>query len=229
MSHHRVGVGAILHIGGNTAMRYAIFKMGMLVGILAVFAVGARPQKQATQEQKTEPQFQAAPSSPSGMMGGGMMGHDSSTMAEMGAIHELMVNHDRIHCTVTNLTDGIRTVTESDDPQTAKLIKEHVSDMDQRVNAGNDPGLPIESPALHSIFRNADKIQTSIQTTANGVIVVQTSTDPETVAVLQKHASEVNDLVKGGMAAMHAAMMQNGMHGGMMENPPKGEAPSQPA
>ncbi len=177
----------------------------------------------ATAQQTTTP-----PRGTTGM-GPAMMGHDSSTMAEMGAIHELMVNHDRINRTVTNLADGIRTVTESDDPQTAKLIQEHVSGMDQRVRAGNDPGLPMESPALHSIFRNADKVHTSIQITANGVIVVQTSTDPETVAVLQKHASEVSDLVKGGMAAMHAAMMQNGMHGGMMGNPPKGETPSQSA
>jgi hypothetical protein len=161
------------------------------------------------------------------MMGGGMMGHhDASTMAEMGAIHELMVNHDRINRAVTNLTDGIRTVTESDDPEIAKTIKEHVLSMNQRVSAGNDPGLPMESPALHSIFRNADKVQTSIQTTAKGVVVVQTSTDPQTVAALQKHASEVSDLVKGGMAAMRAAMMKNGMRHGMMGNPPKSETPA---
>jgi hypothetical protein len=203
----------------------------MLLGILAVFAVGAQPQKQATQEQRTEPNSQAAPSRPSGMMGGGMMrggmmGGDTSTMAEMRAIHELMINHDRIHRTVTNLTDGIRTITESDDPETAKTIQEHVLTMNQRLSAGNDPGLPMESPALRSIFRNADKVQTSIQTTAKGVIVVQTSTDPETAAALQEHASEVSDLVKGGMAAMRAAMMKNGMHGGMMGNPPKGETPA---
>jgi hypothetical protein len=168
------------------------------------------------------------PTMPPGRMAGlgpAMMGHDSSTMAEMGVIYELMVNHDRINRTVTNLTDGIRTVTESDDPQMAKIIKEHVSSMDQRVRAGNDPGSPIESPALHSIFRNADKVHTSIQTTANGVVVVQTSTDPQTVAALQKHASEVSDLVKGGMAAMREAMMNNGMHGGMMGNPPNSGTP----
>jgi hypothetical protein len=98
--------------------------------------------------------------------------------------------------------------------------------MDQRVRAGNDPGLPMESSALHSIFRNADKVQTSIQTTTNGVIVVQTSTDPETVAALQEHASEVSALVKDGMAAMRAAMMKNGMRHGMMGNPPKSETPT---
>jgi len=146
-----------------------------------------------------------------GMMG---MGHDSTTMAQMGVIHELIMNHDRVRRTVTNLPDGIRTVTESDDPRLAMLIRTHVASMDQRVKTGDDPGLPMESEAVHSIFRDRDKIRTTTELTANGVVVVQTSTDPKTVAVLQQHAAEVSDLVRGGMAALRAAMMKNG--GGMM-------------
>jgi hypothetical protein len=120
--------------------------------------------------------------------------------------------------TVTNLPDGIRTVTETDDPRIAELIKTHVAGMGERVKAGSDPGLPIESPALHSIFRDKEKIRTTYETTATGVIVVQTSTDAATVAALQQHASEVSDFVKSGMAAMRSAMMRNGgmMHGGPM-------------
>jgi hypothetical protein len=159
----------------------------------------------------------------SGMSGGpGMMmgaGHDSATTAQLGVIHELLANHDRIKRTVTNLPDGIRTVTESDDPQTAQWIKTHVASMGERVSAGDDPGLPIETPSLHSIFRDKDKIRTTVETTEKGVVVVQTSSDPNTVASLQQHASEVTDLVQGGMAALHTAMMQNAggsMHGGMM-------------
>ena len=157
-----------------------------------------------------------------GMMGAMGMGHDSTTMAEMRLIHDLIANHDRIKRTVANLPDGIRTVTESDDPRVAQLIKTHIASMGERVRAGNDPGLPIESPALHSIFRDKDKIQTTYETTANGVIVVQTSNDSKTVAALQQHASEVSDLVKGGMAALHLAMVRNGsvmMHGRMMRGP----------
>ena len=154
-----------------------------------------------------------------GMMMG--MGHDPTTMAQLGAIHELIVNHDRIRRTVTNLPNGIRTVTESDDPQIAQLIKEHVASMAERVDARSDPGLPIESPALHAILRNGDKVQTTVETTANGSIVVQTSSDPETVAALQKHAAEVSDLVSGGMEAVHTAMMRNGgiMHEGVQHGP----------
>ena len=91
-----------------------------------------------------------------GMMG---MGHDPATMAQLGDIHALLINHDRIKRTVTNLPDGIRTVTESDDPQIAALIKNHVAEMGKRVKAGDDPGLPIESPALHAIFREQGQDQ----------------------------------------------------------------------
>ena len=149
-------------------------------------------------------------------MGPGMMGmaHDEATMSQLQVIHTMLVNHDRITRTVTNLHNGIRTVTESDDPALAGQIKTHVADMGKRVGAGDDPGLPIESEALHSIFRNKDKIHTTYETTAKGIVVVQTSDDAQTVAALQAHAAEVTDLVHGGMAALQTAMMKN--HGGMM-------------
>jgi hypothetical protein len=57
-------------------------------------------------------------------------------------------------------------------------------------------------------LRNGDKVRTTVETGPKGVVVVQRSTDPETVAALQQHASEVSDLVQGGMAAMHSAMMK---------------------
>ena len=68
-------------------------------------------------------------------------------MDERRDLHELFTNHDKIKRTVTNLTDGIRTVTESDDPQIAATIKKHVAEMGKRVEEGRDPGLPIESPS----------------------------------------------------------------------------------
>ena len=154
----------------------------------------------------------------SGMMGmgAGMMGMNggSATMDERRDIHGLLFNHDRVKRTVTNLPDGIRTVTESDDPEVAATIKKHVADMGKRVEEGRDPGLPIESPALHSIFRDKDKIKTTYETTEKGIVVVQTSTDATAVKALQDHAAEVTDLAQRGMVAAHEAMMKNG--GGMM-------------
>jgi hypothetical protein len=157
-------------------------------------------------------------------MGPGMMGmaHDEATMSQLQVIHTMLVNHDRITRTVTNLPNGIRTVTESDDPALAAQIKTHVADMGKRVGTGDDPGLPIESEALHSIFRDKDKIHTTYEITAKGTAVVQTSDDAQTVAALQAHAAEVTDLVQGGMAALQTAMMKNHggiMGGGMMHGP----------
>jgi hypothetical protein len=159
------------------------------------------------------------------MMGPAMMGmrHDGATMAQMGVIHALFANHGSIKRTVANLPDGIRTVTESDDPQVAALIKEHVASMHERVARGDDPGLPIESPSLRAIFKNYQKIQTRVEQTAKGIAVVQTSNEPTVVADLQQHASEVTDFVREGMIALHAAMMRNG--GGMMHGPMMGGSP----
>ena len=162
---------------------------------------------------------------PGMMMGMGQMGrmtHDAATMSQLQVIHTLLTNHDRIKRTVTNLPNGIRTVTESDDPALAAQIKGHAASMTARVSKGDDPGLPIETPSVHAIFHDNKKIHTSYETTPKGIVVVQTSDDAKTVASLQQHASEVTDLVHGGMAALQTAMMKNhgGMMGGMMMRGP---------
>ena len=146
-----------------------------------------------------------------GMMRGMAMGvHDGSdaTSAELDDIHALFQKNDRITRTVVNLPDGIRTLTESDDPAMAQTIKDHVAGMMQRVGEKRDPNLPIESPALKAIFQHYDKIETRIETTDKGILVTQTSNDPEAVTALQTHAGEVTDFAKRGMAAMHDAMMR---------------------
>ena len=168
-----------------------------------------------------------------GQMGGGMMAMGgpgmmammggNATAAERSDIHGLLFNHASIKRSVTNLPDGIRTVTESDDPQVAATIKKHVAYMGKRVDEGRDPGLPIESAALHVIFLDKNKIKTTYETTEKGIVVIQTSADAGAVKALQDHAAEVTDLAQRGMIAAQEAMMKNGgmmgrgmMAGGMM-------------
>lgn len=151
-----------------------------------------------------------------GGMGMGFMvgaGRDSATRAQMAVFHELVMNHERLTRSVTDLPDGIRTVTESDDPRLAQFIKEHVLAMDARVVKADDPNLPMESPALHAIFRDNAKVKTTIEQTARGVIVTQTSADAAVATALQQHARDVSDLVARGPAAMHDAMMKNAAPG----------------
>jgi hypothetical protein len=137
-------------------------------------------------------------------MGGPMAGHmqngDASFADDMRLVHAMLFDHDKIKRTVANLPDGIRTVTESDDPGIARAIKAHVASMEKRLNDGRIFNL--FSPTLPVLFENRDKIKTVVEVTETGSIVTQTSGDAKVVAGLQAHAIEVSELARDGMAAM---------------------------
>lgn len=133
---------------------------------------------------------------------------DDAFAGDMAVVHEMLAAHDKIARTVTNLHNGIRTVTESDDPHVAKEIKDHVASMAGRLNDGRV--FNVASRTLPTIFANNEKIRTRIEQTPKGVIVTQTSTDPATVAALQAHAAEVSDLARGGTVALMRQMTANG-------------------
>jgi len=143
----------------------------------------------------------------SGPMAGGMQHGDASFQDDMRLVHAMLLDHDKIKRTVTNLPDGIRTVTESEDPQVARAVKSHVASMGKRLGEGRIFNL--FSPTLPVLFENKDKISTVVETTEKGSIVTQTSSDPKVVAALQAHAVEVSELARDGMAAMMRSAMAN--------------------
>ena len=106
---------------------------------------------------------------------------------------------------MTNLPNGIRTVTESDDPQVVQTIKAHVASMSERLKDGRE--FNIFSTTLPVLFDNRDKITSKIEMTAKGSIVTRTSTDAKVVVALQGHAGEVTELVQEGPVAMRRGMM----------------------
>lgn len=132
---------------------------------------------------------------------------DNAFTSDMDVVHKLLFEHDKIKRTVTNLPNGVRTVTESSDPQVTRYIKEHVASMNQRLRDGRV--FNIASPTLPAIFQSASKIHTQIEQTPDGVIFTQTSDDPAIVAALQTHAGEVSDLAREGIVALHRTMMAN--------------------
>lgn len=217
------GTADMTRLRDRITYQYEVTPLGGRVRIVtrdaaALSAVHAFLHFQIADHQTGDPGVVQQSSAPGRTMRGtgrpGMMmmqgGQDAGAMAQMRGIHELFANHDRMTRTVTNLPDGIRTVTESDDPRVAKLITDHVASSRKQVESGIDPGLPIESAALRAIYAHYDKIVTTVEATEKGVVVVQTSTDPQVVAALQQHAAEVTEFINDGMAAMHKAMMKNG-------------------
>ncbi len=147
------------------------------------------------------------------MMGGPMASAmhqgDASFADDMRLVHAMLVDNTKIKRSVENLPDGIRTVTESDDPAVARAIKAHVASMEKRLKEGRIFNL--FSPTLPVLFENRDKIKTVVETTEKGATVTQTTADPKVATALQAHALEVNQLAREGIVAfmrnMRSAMM----------------------
>jgi hypothetical protein len=149
--------------------------------------------------------------------GAGGFGHDEATMpglrglnaseSESAELATMFRNFETISREVTNLPDGIRTVTRSSDVAVMDALVSHVVGMIGRVEAGDDPQIFIQSPTLDIFFERGDRIDTSIDVTDEGIVVVQTSDDPELVEALQVHAAEVTAMADRGMQAVHEMMM----------------------
>lgn len=144
-------------------------------------------------------------------------GHDEVTMpglrgrnatdAESAELAVLFRNFDTITREVTNLPDGIRTVTRSSDDAVMATLVSHVVGMIDRVERGDDPQIVIQSPTLDIFFARGAGIATAIDVTDDGIVVVQTADDPALVAALHTHAAEVSAMADRGMQAVHEMMM----------------------
>lgn len=171
-----------------------------------------------------------------GMMHGptGMLTRqDANSATDMGLVMDLVHNNTKIKRSVTKLPDGIKTVTESDDPKVAQDIKAHVASMSGRLKDGKE--FNIFSTTLPVIFDNAKNIKSVVEMTDKGAVVTRTSTDAKVVAALQAHAGEVTELVQEGPTAFHRglssrmAMSPGGPRGAMGAGKPQaGNAPAAP-
>jgi hypothetical protein len=136
----------------------------------------------------------------------------NATKEESDELAVMFRNFDKITRSVINLPNGIRTVTSSQDDAIMAVLTSHVSGMINRVEEGDDPKIFIQSPTLDILFERRDQIKTEIETTEEGIIVVQTSDDLEVVKALHTHAAEVTDMANRGMQAVHESMMKRENH-----------------
>ena len=133
---------------------------------------------------------------PEWMMSGGMM--DSDMMRDMGPIHDLLMQHEKIQRNVEEIPDGIRAVTTSRDPEIAKLIRTHVGQMKSRIEDGRP--IRMMDPLFREIFRHHEKIRLEVEDVPGGVRVTETSSDPQVVLLIRQHAKRaVSEFVSGGM------------------------------
>jgi hypothetical protein len=120
---------------------------------------------------------------------------------DMQVFHQLLANRDKIRREVTNLANGIESVTRSTDPAVAALLKTHVPAMVNRL----EDGRPVHQrdPLFAEIFRHAQQIKVTVEPLEDGVLVVETADDPYVARLIQEHAGVVNLFLERGMSEMH--------------------------
>ena len=134
--------------------------------------------------------------------GGGFMGADS---ADMSRYMEMFMRHDELNRAVEEIPGGVRTTTESDSPELADQLKEHVSSMYSHLDQGAE--LSCMSQSLPTLFRQAGGYRRELTFTPTGVIAEETADDPALTEAIRAHAQEVTWFVQQGMPAMMQQMM----------------------
>ncbi len=128
----------------------------------------------------------------------GQMDGDHAT--DQALFHYLLDHREEIRRTVTELPDGVETLTESDSAEVALNLREHVRAMYSRL----EDGRPIHrrDPLFAEIFDNADKIEMTIEDTETGLRVRETSADPYVAKLIKRHAEVVSGFLANGRAEM---------------------------
>jgi hypothetical protein len=129
------------------------------------------------------------------------MKKDENFAADRDGFHFLLENRKDIRRTVKQTKTGVETLTESDKPEVAKKIKEHVTAMHKRVKEGK--GIHYRDPLFAEIFKHYDKIVMTVERTEKGVKVTETSDDPYVAKLIQAHALVVSKFIENGFDEAH--------------------------
>jgi len=128
-------------------------------------------------------------------------GQGAALRADQDVFHYLLERHAAIRRTVKPLNDGVETLTESDQPEIAKKIQQHVASMHKRIQDGR--GLRYWDDLFAAIFSKHASITMSVENTDKGVRVKETSDDSTVVALIQAHANVVSQFVARGFEEAH--------------------------
>ena len=139
-----------------------------------------------------------------GMMGGRSGGGNMADMRrDMQGLMALLDSRDKVERQIKDLPNGVETVTESDDEQVAKSIREHVAAMYKRLEKNEPMPMMTHDPLFVEVFKHAAKIKLKLEETPKGLKVIETSDDPYVARLIQAHARVVDLFMANGMEEVH--------------------------
>jgi hypothetical protein len=130
----------------------------------------------------------------------GRRGPDPAAAEDRALFHDLIENRAAIRRSVTEIDDGVETLTESDDPAVREKIVRHVHAMKARI----DEGRPIHrrDPLFAALFEHADDIRMDVTETPRGARVREVSSDPYVTKLIRAHADVVSRFLSEGWSEM---------------------------
>ncbi|MBD3673966.1 MAG: hypothetical protein HUJ26_10625 [Planctomycetaceae bacterium] len=133
-----------------------------------------------------------------GRGGPGNQGGRGRDDADHQMIQTLMQNRNQIRRKIENLPNGVRTITETDNDQLRPVLISHVKSMYDRLEEGR----PIHrrDPLFRELFAHAKEIKMVAKPTDKGLMVIETSNNPQVVKMIQAHAEVVSLFLKNGPA-----------------------------
>lgn len=114
-------------------------------------------------------------------------------------IHTLFDNHAKFTRKVEMTDKGYVAVTESTDPKLARILREHVSQMRERLQSGRM--VRRWDPAFPEFIAHYDDITHRVAATKNGLKITATGKTPAAIKVAKNHAKIVSDFAKNGWQA----------------------------
>lgn len=117
---------------------------------------------------------------------------------DRGVWHQLLSDHTKIRRIVRFTETGIEATTESDDPEVAARIINHAKSMQERVTSGAQ--VRVWDPVFAELFKRHEKVALDVATTEKGVMIKESSSDPDTLLLLRSHALGVNEFIRSGIA-----------------------------
>ena len=134
--------------------------------------------------------------------GAGRAGGDPARAArhqhDQAVFHRLLALHERIQRELEYLPNGVRARTRADDPEIVALLHDHVPSMKQRLE--ENFGLRFWDPAFAELFAQHGKIRMELTLLPDGVLIEETSDDPNVVTLIQAHGQIINLFVAHGGA-----------------------------
>lgn len=111
-------------------------------------------------------------------------------------IHALLNNHSSITRSVTLTDDGYVSKTESSDTAVTRILREHVAQMQERLESG----LMVRrwDPAFAEYVKHYSDIEHTMTPTESGLTMTVRGKTPEAIQVARNHAEAVTDFVTSG-------------------------------